>query len=159
MSPQAPSRVAESKEGRAQRVLMFWFEMKLPREGSMVRTFIPHVLPMTVDCKTCMLHGDTQPQLGLEQQLLTGQAQRNIRQEQNDTRVHFSPENISNIGSQALCSSIRRGIREVHYHPRPSTEERDKAKFFFFRNILSTYGSTEPNTQQNRAARDHETQG
>ena len=41
----------------------------------MVRTFILHVLPMTVD----MLHGDSQPQSGLEQELLTGQAQRNVR--------------------------------------------------------------------------------
>ena len=50
-------------------------ETKCPESGSMVRTFIHHVLPMTVD----MLHGDTQPQLGLEQQLLTGKAQGNIR--------------------------------------------------------------------------------
>ena len=48
---------------------------KCPESGSTVRTFTPHVLPMTVD----MLHGDTQPQLGFEQQLMTGQTQRNIR--------------------------------------------------------------------------------
>ena len=41
----------------------------------MVHTFIRHVLAKTVD----LLHGDSQPQLGLEQQLLTGQAQRNVR--------------------------------------------------------------------------------
>ena len=50
-------------------------ETKCSESGSMVRTFIPHDFSMTVD----MLHGDTKPHLGLEQQLLTGQTQRNIR--------------------------------------------------------------------------------
>ena len=36
-------------------------ETKLPEGGRMVCTFIPYILPMTVD----MLHGDSQPQLGL----------------------------------------------------------------------------------------------
>ena len=49
-------------------------ETKCPESSSVVRAFIPHVLPMTV----VSLHGDTQLQLGLEQQLLTGRAQRNI---------------------------------------------------------------------------------
>ena len=41
-------------------------EAKRTERGSVVRTFILHVLHMTVD----MLHGDRQPPLGLEQKLL-----------------------------------------------------------------------------------------
>ena len=33
------------------------------------------IVPMTVD----VLHSDSEPQLGLEQESLTGQAQRNVR--------------------------------------------------------------------------------
>ena len=46
-----------------------------PESGSMVRTFVSHVLPMTVD----MLHGGSQPQLVLQQKLLTRHDQRYIR--------------------------------------------------------------------------------
>ena len=69
---------------------MFWFrdETKCPESGSKVRTFILHVLPLTVDT----LHGDPQPQVGLEQQLLTGQAQWNIR-----VRLCHSHTYVSNL--------------------------------------------------------------
>ena len=99
MSPQAQSRE------RAQRVLMFWFEMKpsAPRAASMVRTFVPHVLPMTAD----MLHGDTKPQLGLEQQL-TGQAQRNIR-----ACLHHSHTRVGSMFlSHGRCMLVSRERRD-----------------------------------------------
>ena len=54
---------------------MFWLELEPSDRAGVVRTFIHHVLPVTVD----VLHGDTQPQLGSEQESLTGQAQRNTR--------------------------------------------------------------------------------
>ena len=49
-------------------------EPKRTERSSMVRTFIPTVLSMTV----VMLHGNSHPQVGLEQELLTGQIQRNF---------------------------------------------------------------------------------
>ena len=49
------------------------------------------------------------------------------------------------IPSVVLLLLIRRCIREVHCHPRSSTEKVE--------NEGNTYASTEPNTQHNRAAR------
>ena len=50
------------------------------------------------------------------------------------------------IPSVVLVQPIRRSIRDIHNHPRPSAEKKGE-------NEGSTYASTEPNTQQNRAAR------
>ena len=67
-------------------------------------------------------------------------------QEQNDTRVQFSPVPIRRsilpckpqyghekttptlVPSVVLLQPIRRGIKEIHCHPRPSTEKKGEAK-------------------------------
>ena len=49
------------------------------------------------------------------------------------------------IPSVVLLQPLRRGIREIHFHPTPSTEKGESEG--------STYAPTEPNTQQHRAAR------
>ena len=71
MLPQAPSRVAESKRrvNPTSANVIFRDETKLLVSGRMICAFIPYVLPMTVD----IVHSDSQPQLGLEQESLTGQ--------------------------------------------------------------------------------------